>query len=81
MKIVQVSRKQFDAIWLRLEPSQRVVSDLPTPAIVMLSINTLIVLEAEVKVATAPEDARLDDRSKSLEVMLTCLFAPKFAAA
>jgi hypothetical protein len=49
MKIVEVTPEQFNSIWNRLLPAQRLGGDVPTPAILLPWLNTLLVIEGEIQ--------------------------------
>lgn len=49
MKIISVTSEQFEFIWGRLIPSQRMSEAMPTPNIVLPHLNATIVLEGEVQ--------------------------------
>jgi hypothetical protein len=49
MKILTVTPEQFHTIWNRMLPANRMSGDVPTPAIVMPHLNTMLVLEGEVE--------------------------------
>lgn len=67
MRIVFVDSGQFDLLWQRMVPAQRMTGNLPTPAIVLQHLNTLVLLKEEIQFADAA-DLALD---KDVSVMKT----------
>jgi hypothetical protein len=67
MRIIEVTSEQFNFIWLRLLPSQRSSGDIPTPAIVMPWIDTLIVLQGKIQYGSLA-DADLAGMNMSTEI-------------
>jgi hypothetical protein len=50
MKIVEVTEKQFNEIWQRLLPAQRVMGQMTGRNIVLYPLDALIVIEGEAQV-------------------------------
>lgn len=44
MKIILVNSKQFYELWNKMIPAQRITGGLPTPAIVLSHLDTLVLL-------------------------------------
>jgi hypothetical protein len=66
MKIVLVTQHQFDWLWQKLQPQQRImVDELMSPAISLkaLGLNALVVVRGAVELAEYPEteDMRIRD--------------------
>lgn len=62
MKVITVNSGQFNLIWNKLQPQQRITGNLPHPAMVMSHINTLILLDDNLEFGSI-SNTSLDDQT------------------
>ena len=57
MKICFITRDQFDTLWLKSMPQERLTGDLTTLALMSKSLNTLFIVGRQEDFLTTPEEA------------------------
>lgn len=71
MRIIEVTSEQFHQIWNRTIPENRIHGQIPTPAIVLHHLNTLLVLKGEVQYGVLPdidpENIRISELAKYVD--------------
>ena len=71
MRIIEVTSEQFHQIWNRMIPANRIQGQIPTPAIVLHHLNTLLVLKGEVQYGVFPdidpENIRISELAKYVD--------------
>ena len=65
MKIILVSSEQFQTIWRRLIPSERIHGNINHPSIVLAHLDAVLVLNENLKIGSIPASITIAELSPS----------------